>query len=515
MTGAIARDAATGSVLIDPNKCVHCTACEMTCPFEVIRFDEDAMGPEGKVVAIKCDNCIDRLRAGGQPACADVCQNGAILYDKPTASSAAAMRPAAEKPGKISLGISLFQILAMFRRGIYYTYLSVYLRHFLGLSVTETTLFVTVPLIVNIIFQTLVWGAFSDKRQLRRTLIIWGEFLAGIGTVGVWYAHTLTDSYTAAGYVIIIGLSVIEAFWSMSNIGWTALIADIYRYKDRMKVQGRLAGIGGIGRFGGVWIGGLLYDGLGAQYAGWGFHNGPLFFIAAGAMLISIIPILFVPEGGIRRERHQPVASIVAPDNNSTSMFLIFLIGMIFVNFGKNSVAVMQTQYLMLESGFDVTSQLLSRLINTQSVALILTGLAAGWIARLIGTGYALLTGAAMAVGALVLLATAGSLDLIYLSNVLSGSAEALILASSYAFVSILIPPMRRARLFGLFNATFFVSWALAGTLVTGPITDILITSGAVEEFAYRIAFASAGAMTLIGLFIHGLLVFNLKPKNV
>ena len=204
---------------------------------------------------------------------------------------------------RIFFGISSFQILAMFRRGLFYSYLSIYLRHFVGLSVTETTLFATLPMVVNIVFQTFVWGAFSDRFQLRRTLIICGEIMAGFGTVLVWYAHTLTDTLTLAGYVIIIGLSLIEIFWSMSNVGWSALISDIYRQEDRNAIQGRLASIGGIGRLAGVWIGGVLYDGLNLGYEGWGFYEGALFFVAAGAMFISIVPMLFVPEGGITYER--------------------------------------------------------------------------------------------------------------------------------------------------------------------------------------------------------------------
>ena len=86
----------------------------------------------------------------------------------------------------------------MFRRGLFYSYLSIYLRHFLGLSVTETTLFATLPMVLNIVFQTFVWGVFSDKYQLRRTLIVCGEALAGFGTIIVWYAHTLTENLALA-----------------------------------------------------------------------------------------------------------------------------------------------------------------------------------------------------------------------------------------------------------------------------------------------------------------------------
>jgi MFS family permease len=124
---------------------------------------------------------------------------------------------------RIFWGVSSFQALAMFRRGLFYSYLSIYLRYYLGLNVTETTLFATLPMILNVVFQTFVWGNLSDRLQLRRTLILRGELLAGIGTVLIWYVHTLTEDRALAGYVIIIGLSLIEIFWSMSNVNMQSL----------------------------------------------------------------------------------------------------------------------------------------------------------------------------------------------------------------------------------------------------------------------------------------------------
>lgn len=93
---------------------------------------------------------------------------------------------------RVLWGIGSFQALAMFRRGLFYAYLSIYLRYFLGLSVTGTTLFATLPMIFNILSQTFIWGRFSDARQLRRTLILWGEATGALGTVLVWVAHILT-----------------------------------------------------------------------------------------------------------------------------------------------------------------------------------------------------------------------------------------------------------------------------------------------------------------------------------
>jgi MFS family permease len=405
-------------------------------------------------------------------------------------------------------------MLAMFRRGLFYSYLSIYLRHFLGLSVTETTLFATLPMAVNIIFQTFVWGAFSDKYQLRRTLIISGEILAGFGTILVWYGHTLTQNLSLAGYVIILGLSMVEIFWSMSNVGWSALISDIYLQEDRNTVQGRLASVGGIGRIAGVWIGGLLYDGLGLKYNGWGFYEGALFFVAGAAMFISVIPMILVPEGGIRSEIEDLSIPEIGASAFEGKIFMIFIIAMIFINFGRNSIAVIQSQYLVLSSGFAVSSKVLSYIVNTQSVAMILTGLIAGWVGRKIGDGNSLLLGTALAVVSLFLLAIARNLGLIYVSNFLRGWSEVMILASSYAFASILIPPGKRARLFSIFNATYFLSWGIPGTFIAGPITDLLLSYGASEVFSYQMAFVSAAIMTLIGLFIQGFLLVVYIPKS-
>jgi len=416
---------------------------------------------------------------------------------------------------RIFWGVSSFQALAMFRRGLFYSYLSIYLRYYLGLNVTETTLFATLPMILNVVFQTFVWGNLSDRLQLRRTLIIRGELLAGIGTVLIWYVHTLTADRALAGYVIIIGLSLIEIFWSMSNVGWSALISDIYRQEDRNAVQGRLISIGGLGRIGGVWIGGLLYDGLGRHYEGWGFQEGGLFFVASAAMFISVIPMMFVPEGGIGGQEETETR----PDSGmdaaaSDKVFVIFLIAMGLINFGRNSVAVIVSQYLVLETGFGVSSSTLSYIVNMQSLAIIFWGIGVGWLGRRIGNGRTLCLGAGLGMAGLVVFAAGSDLGLIYLGSFLLGASHAVVYASSYAFAAALIPPRIRAKRFGIFNATFFLSWGLAGTLIAGPITDAAIAFGYAEMFAYRLAFASAFVLTGLGLALQLVLIGMIIPRT-
>lgn len=403
--------------------------------------------------------------------------------------------------------LSSFQVLAMFRRGLFYTYLSIYLRYFLGLTVTETTLFATIPMILNILFQTFVWGSISDKFQKRRTLIILGETSASVLTFFVWLFHTFPSNKHIAGYVVIIGLTIVEIFWSMSNVGWTAIISDLYKIKDRIAIQGKLSSIGAIGSVIGVWIGGAIYDGMSRFYNGWGFCKGLLFFIASGVMLISTIPMFFIPEGGIEQNpksvkgindlslRFEGLFSYSKP-------FLIFILAMVFINFGRNSVALIKPQYLTLGEGFNVSSSLLSYIVNVASIAVILMGLLIGKLSKHFNDQMLLFFGSLIATLYLFGFMLAKSLTAIFVSNFFSGVSDVIIFSSSYSFASKLIPPEHRGKQFALFNATFFLSWGIAGTFIAGPIVDLLFKAGKTQIFSYKMSFLSAAILVLIGILI-------------
>jgi MFS family permease len=435
----------------------------------------------------------------------------------------------AKTPIRILSGLSSFQVLAMFRRGLFYTYLSLYMREFLNLSVFETTLYATLPMIMSIVFQNFVWGPISDKIQRRRTFIVLGEILAGIGTLVVWSIHFLlaslhTSGFTInlwginystlyiSGYVIIIGLSFVEMFWSMSNIGWSALISDLYPSEKRSKVMGQLTGLGGMGRIFGILFGGILYDG------GLGFRNGPLFFVAASFMFISTIPILlFSPEGGIKIQNKQDDQFSEDKNNDNRKnilTFIVFIIALAAINFGRNSIAIPYSQYLSLDNGFNVDSIMLSFITNSSSVATLIIGFTAGILSKRFGHSRTLIIGTSIGIIALIITATTSLLPIIFVGSFLIGAAEVLIYASSYALASILIPSRMRAKLFAVYNATFFLSWGLAGTLVSGPIIDTLIREGVSEVFAYQMGFIIAAIICFIGLLIFIILEVWIKIQK-
>ncbi|TKJ22158.1 MAG: hypothetical protein CEE42_13165 [Promethearchaeota archaeon Loki_b31] len=411
---------------------------------------------------------------------------------------------------KTFIGLSSFQLLAMFRRGLFYTYLSIYLRDFLHLSVTETTLYATLPMIMSVIFQNFVWGPLSDKFQKRRTFIILGEVLAGVGTTLVWFIHSIFSNLIVAGYVIIFGLMCIEAFWSMSNISWSALISDIYPSVERSKVMGQLTSVGGFGRIIGISIGGILYN------SGFGFRDGPLFFVASLVMLASTIPMLFTPEGGTHFEQklEEDINNKPTKNDNFKVIFIIFLISLIFINFGRNSIATIYSQYLILESGFGVDSLMLSFIANARSLAVLTIGFIAGILSRRFGHSRTLILGVILAIIALTITALTTTLPFIFMGNFILGMSEVIIFASSYAIASDLIPSRIRAKWFGMYNTTFFLSWGLSCTIISGPLIDFLIGEGFGEVFAYQAAFLVGALITGIGLIIFLVLEIWIKLKN-
>jgi carbon-monoxide dehydrogenase iron sulfur subunit len=68
LSGAMKRDAETGLVVHDKERCIGCWTCVMVCPYGALKTDVS-----GKVVA-KCDLCMELET----PACVANCPNRAL-----------------------------------------------------------------------------------------------------------------------------------------------------------------------------------------------------------------------------------------------------------------------------------------------------------------------------------------------------------------------------------------------------------------------------------------------------
>jgi Fe-S-cluster-containing dehydrogenase component len=92
---AMTKDAVTGVVGYDPDRCIGCRYCVAACPFGIPKYQYDS--PTGKIG--KCELCRERTKDGHYSACAEVCPTGATLYGKTSELLAEAKRRLALKPG--------------------------------------------------------------------------------------------------------------------------------------------------------------------------------------------------------------------------------------------------------------------------------------------------------------------------------------------------------------------------------------------------------------------------------
>ena len=74
VSGATYKDADTGLVMVDQDACIGCGFCVDACPYDA-RYLDEVRG-----VVDKCNGCIQRVEAGGQPACVATCIGNSRLF---------------------------------------------------------------------------------------------------------------------------------------------------------------------------------------------------------------------------------------------------------------------------------------------------------------------------------------------------------------------------------------------------------------------------------------------------
>ena len=80
MPGAIRQDPTQSLKVVDEARCIDCGMCSMTCPYYAIRYYPDRKAPGGRVVAVKCDGCRERVAEGRVPACVEACKTEALTF---------------------------------------------------------------------------------------------------------------------------------------------------------------------------------------------------------------------------------------------------------------------------------------------------------------------------------------------------------------------------------------------------------------------------------------------------
>jgi formate dehydrogenase iron-sulfur subunit len=93
--GALKKEA-LGPVTYDPDKCMGCRYCMVACPFGVPKYEWNKLFPKVR----KCVMCPDRVAAGKQTACAEICPTGATKFGEHDELLNEARRRRNENPDK-------------------------------------------------------------------------------------------------------------------------------------------------------------------------------------------------------------------------------------------------------------------------------------------------------------------------------------------------------------------------------------------------------------------------------
>ena len=91
---AALRKTADGPVVYAASRCIGCRYCMLACPFGVPKYEWDKLVPRVR----KCDMCAERVAAGKQTACAEICPTGATKFGERDALLAEARDRIAKNP---------------------------------------------------------------------------------------------------------------------------------------------------------------------------------------------------------------------------------------------------------------------------------------------------------------------------------------------------------------------------------------------------------------------------------
>jgi MFS family permease len=385
-------------------------------------------------------------------------------------------------------------------------------------TATSTTLLGTLNMVASALGQNLLWGKIADRYRLRAKLMIAGESIAAATYLIVFLIHkSLLDNQAnfAAGLSLIFGLSFLEFFWSMSDVGWAALLTDVTTTKTRGGIVGTLNFIASLGRMIGINFAGFLYNN------GEGFRQGTIFYIVI-TMLIVTATIMWITSMYEKKTntKIEKTAMRNLPKENSVStngnkeIYKWFLTSLIIIVIGAACINQIFLIFLELPEGRHFTDPEIASILTVWTLGGMLTSLASGWLADKIGRANILIMGLILAAITPLFYGIASSVLTMALVYGINGVAFWTIQTVGFAFVGDIIPEDQRGRLFGRYNTVMALSWGPAGFLVGGPLADLQIQGfGLTRSKAYVNTFFASSILVALGTILFTLKVARQKRK--
>lgn len=396
------------------------------------------------------------------------------------------------------LGLGGYNLLAFLRRGLFYTFLAVYLRERLGMPVTAIAAIGACNAAASMSGQLLLWGPRADRGLGSAALMARGELAGGFGyliTGAVFLALRGQVSPAALTATVIGCLAMVELVWSMTDVGFRKALAEVTHEGNRATVTGVIDLVGLAGTAIGLAVAGLLYRG------GLGYEDGTLWRVPA-LLILCGVPLIRWALGHIDREAAPP-----PPETASAPIPAAF-----YRMMGVHALAVLgafcfhqnHTYFCRLP---DVASATDGQTSLIRAAFFAVAGLAAPIVgARVdrIGArrGYRISL-ALLAIAPLLLIPTRSPTGAV-LSMGVFGAVFATWRVAAFAYASELAPPMARGRCFALYNAVAALGWGAAGLLVGGPVADLVVYAGHPLRVAYASSFAVGAALAACAALLAG-----------
>jgi MFS family permease len=412
--------------------------------------------------------------------------------------------------------LSVFQFITFLRRGVFYTFMIPYLHMLMG-TVTWTAALGTLNMIGSSLGQNLLWGRICDKYKARTKLIISGEMIAAVTYVLVFLIHRfLRDSGNNfnAGLSIIFGLSILEFFWSMSDVGWAALLTDVTTPQIRGRVIGTLNFIASVGRMAGVLYSGFLYN------DGEGFLNGTIFYIVIALLLAGVSLMVFTSRRIKTDKTEEQCTQTTAKQEDSLSnrqnerKYRMFLISLIVMVLGAASISQIFLLFLQLPNGLNFSDPQMTLVVSAWTVGGMIASLGAGRLSDRFGRLKVLLFGLSLAIVTPLFYSFASSVPLMSFVYGLNGVSFWTIQTVGFVFAGDMIPKDKRGRLLGRYNTVMALSWGPAGILIGGPFADLQVGRLGLSPFtAYVNAFYASSIIVLIGTALFAIKIARANPQ--
>jgi MFS family permease len=415
----------------------------------------------------------------------------------------------------IFANLSIFQFLTFARRGVFYSFMIDYLFRLMH-TVTSTTILGTMNMVASALGQNLLWGRICDRFKTRTQLIVIGETIAAFTYLTVFLTHRFfigTGNGFMAGMTIIFGLSILEFFWSMSDVGWATLLTDVTTPQTRGKIVGTLNFIASLGRMAGILFAGSLYN------DGEGFRNGTIFYIVIVLLVVGAALIMWLSRHVEASSPAQQRGDILQNGEGkggfngaNEKTYKWFLISLVTVVLGAASINQVFILFINLPApNLAASDQAMSLILSAWTVGGMIASLASGRLADKIGRRKVMLLGLVLTAITPLAYGFASNVPLMILAYGLNGVAFWIIQTVGFVIAGDTVPQHKRGRLLSMYNTVMALSWGPAGLLIGGPLADTQVGSFGLSEYsAYVNTFCVSAAIVMLGT-----VLFVLKVNRI